>query len=82
MASAIEAIKTARLRPLNQVTVESDERIAKTYNIQTKLLGVSAEEGICEPKTAIGKNPAAKRANMRSIRRPRALCVFGFTISN
>ncbi len=57
MASAIEAVKTARLRPLNKVTVESDERIAKTYNIQTKLLGVSAEEGICEPKTAIGKNP-------------------------
>lgn len=45
------------MRPLGQVTFELDERIGKAYTAGTKLLGVSAEEGICEPKTKIGSNP-------------------------
>jgi type I restriction enzyme M protein len=57
LATAIEAVQTAPLRPLAQVTFESDERIGKKYTAGTKLLGVSAEEGICEPKTKIGSNP-------------------------
>ena len=57
LASAIEAVQTAPLRPLGKVTFESDERIGKAYTAGTKLLGVSAEEGICEPKTKIGSNP-------------------------
>jgi len=57
MASAIQAVQTAPLRPLSEITVESDERIGNAYSVETKLLGVSAEDGICEPKTAIGKKP-------------------------
>lgn len=57
MAEAIEAVKAAPLRPLSEFTFESDQRIGGVYSSKTKLLGVSAEEGICEPKTAIGKSP-------------------------
>lgn len=56
--SATEAVKKAPLRRLHEVTVESDARIGKSYDKHTKLLGVSAEDGICEPKTAIGKSPS------------------------
>jgi type I restriction enzyme M protein len=57
LTSAVEAVRAAPLRPLAEVTFESDERIGKAYGVDTKLLGVSAEEGICEPKTPIGSSP-------------------------
>jgi type I restriction enzyme M protein len=40
-----------------RLTSESDERIGDSYTEKSKLLGVSAEEGICQPKGDIGKNP-------------------------
>lgn len=49
-----------RLSPwdfLGNHAFESDERIGEEYSDKMQLLGVSAEEGITNPKTAIGKSP-------------------------
>ena len=55
--TAIEAIQSAPHRLLGEVTLESDERTGPGYTPAISLQGVSAEDGITQPKTQIGKNP-------------------------
>ena len=38
------------------VTIECDERIGANYSRKTRLIGVSSADGLCDPKTDIGKN--------------------------
>jgi len=56
LESALAEVQRSPKRALGEVTRESDERIGVYDPATTRLLGVSAEIGICEPKTAIGKN--------------------------
>lgn len=51
-------LRSAPLRQLGELTVECDERIGNKYSRKTRLIGVSSAEGLCKPKTDIGKNTA------------------------
>ena len=57
LSEATEMVRAAPLRCLGELTSELDERIGDAYTENSKLLGVSAEEGICQPKGDIGKSP-------------------------
>ena len=52
-----ELIRQSPWELLGSHTFESDERVGEDYSAEMPLLGVSAEEGITTPKTAIGKSP-------------------------
>jgi hypothetical protein len=52
-----ELIRQSPSELLGSHTFESDERVGEDYSAEMPLLGVSAEEGITNPKTAIGKSP-------------------------
>lgn len=57
LAQVTELIRQSPWELLHSHTYESDERIGEDYSPVMPLLGVSAEEGITNPKTAIGKSP-------------------------
>ncbi len=57
LAQVTELIRQSPWELLDSHTYESDERIGEDYSPEMPLLGVSAEEGITNPKTAIGKSP-------------------------
>jgi type I restriction enzyme M protein len=57
LAQVTELIGQSPWELLDSHTYESDERIGEDYSPEMPLLGVSAEEGITNPKTAIGKSP-------------------------
>lgn len=53
---ATEMIRQSPREIFGSHTYESDERIGEDYSLDMPLLGVSAEEVITNPKTAIGKS--------------------------
>lgn len=58
MASDLTSqVHAAPRRPLGMLTSESDARIGDDYRPDIALIGVSASDGLCAPKTAIGSNP-------------------------
>lgn len=57
LAQVTELIGQSPWELLDSHTYESDERIGEDYSPEMPLLGVSAEEGITNPKTTIGKSP-------------------------
>jgi type I restriction enzyme M protein len=52
-----KSIKQSPRELLGNHPFESDERVGEDYSAEMPLLGVSAEEGITNPKTGIGKSP-------------------------
>jgi hypothetical protein len=57
LAKITQLIRQSPWELLGHHTFESDERVGEDYTPEMPLLGVSAEEGITNPKTAIGKSP-------------------------
>jgi type I restriction enzyme M protein len=54
--SVAKKLKFAPLRCLAELTTECDDRIGSKYTPESRLIGVSSAEGLCTPKTEIGKN--------------------------
>ena len=52
-----QCLAGARPVPLGELAYEFDERIAKAYTAEVRLVGVTNVDGITEPKTPIGKDP-------------------------
>jgi type I restriction enzyme M protein len=57
LTEAAAAISASQKVLLGTLTRESDERIGSEYTPISRLVGVSAEDGITEPKTPVGKYP-------------------------
>lgn len=53
----LKLLSEAPLELIGKYTADSDERIGSDYSDELTLVGVSAEEGLTSPKTAIGKSP-------------------------
>lgn len=49
-------LRSAPSRRLGDMTSECDERVGDRYTGKTRLIGVSSAEGLCKPKSEIGKN--------------------------
>jgi len=67
MASAIQAVQTAPLRPLSEITVESDERIGNAYSVETNCSEYLLKMEFCEPKTSYRKKPQNYKVLGRAI---------------
>jgi type I restriction enzyme M protein len=52
----VKKMRSAPVREIGQLSEECTERIGDNYHPDIRLLGVSSADGLCDPKTAIGKN--------------------------
>ena len=57
LEETIRLINQAPMAVLRDYIIESDDRIGEDYQADIPLVGVSAEEGLTNPKTPIGKSP-------------------------